>query len=65
MERAIHDLGANVLPITVEYSAVQSVLPAHHGDPLDRLLAAQALVETMALINTDTVFDQYGINQVW
>jgi len=65
MEQAIHDLGASVLPITVEYAAVQSGLPAHHGDPFDRLLAAQAQVETVPLVSTDAVFDQYGINRVW
>jgi len=65
MEQAIHDLGASVLPITVEYVAVQSGLPAHHGDPFDRLLAAQAQVESVPLVSTDAVFDQYGINRVW
>ena len=65
LEQAIHDLGASVLPITVEYAAVQSGLPAHHGDPFDRLLAAQAQVETVPLVSTDAVFDQYGINRVW
>jgi len=65
MEQAIHDLGAAVLPITVEYAAAQSGLPAHHGDPFDRLLAAQAQVENVPLVSTDAVFDQYGINRVW
>jgi PIN domain nuclease of toxin-antitoxin system len=37
----------------------------HHGDPFDRLLAAQAQVENMSLISTDAIFDQYEINLVW
>ena len=65
MEQAIHDLAAAVLPITIEYAAVQSGLPTHHGDPFDRLLAAQAQVENGPLVSTDAVFDQYGIQRVW
>lgn len=65
MNQAIQDLGANVLPITIEYADVQSRLPAHHGDPFDRLLAAQAQVENVPLISTDAIFDQYKINRVW
>ncbi len=65
MDQAIHDLGANVLPITVEYADAQSRLPSHHGDPFDRLLVAQAQVENIQLISIDAVFDQYEINRVW
>jgi PIN domain nuclease of toxin-antitoxin system len=65
IEQAIQDLSANVLPITVEYADAQSRLLAHHGDPFDRLLVAQAQTENVPLISTDTVFDQYDINRVW
>jgi PIN domain nuclease of toxin-antitoxin system len=65
IEQAIHDLGANVLPITVKYADAQSRLPAYHGDPFDRLLVAQAQIENVPLISTDAVFDQYNINRVW
>ena len=65
MNQAIIDLGMMVLPITVEYADVQSNLPKHHGDPFDRLLVAQAQVESMALVSADTGFDPYGINRLW
>src|SRR5688500_9924461 len=45
MTQAITGLGLVVLPITVEYADVQASLPRHHGDPFDRLIVAQALVE--------------------
>ena len=45
MTQAIDDLEITILPITVEYADVQAALPAHHGDPFDRLLVAQASVE--------------------
>ena len=48
MNKAIADLGLTLLPITVEYADVQAGLPKHHGDPFDRLLAAQASREYSA-----------------
>lgn len=34
-------------------------LPFHHGDPLDRLLVAQALLEGMALLTADEALAAY------
>jgi len=65
MNRAIADLGLTVLPITVEYADVQAGLPTHHGDPFDRLLAAQAQVENVSVVSADAVFDQYGVRRIW
>ncbi len=36
MTQAMNDLGAAVLPITIEYADVQAGLAAGHGDPFDR-----------------------------
>ena len=65
MNKAITDLGLTLLPINVEYADVQAGLPRHHGDPFDRLLAAQAVVENVPLISSDLVFDQYGLKRIW
>lgn len=65
MNKVISDLGLTLLPITVEYADVQAGLPRHHGDPFDRLLAAQAQVENVSLVSADAVFDQYGVNRIW
>ncbi len=64
MNKAIDDLGLSLLPITVEYADVQAGLPKHHGDPFDRLLAAQAQVENVSLVSADLVFDQYEVNRI-
>ncbi len=40
-------------------------MPYHHRDPFDRLIAAQALVDGMALVSADGVFDAYGVSRVW
>jgi len=65
MNKAIADLGLTLLPISVEYADVQAGLPRHHGDPFDRLLAAQARVENIPLISSDPVFDRYGLTRIW
>lgn len=65
MERAIADLGATLLPITVEYADVQAALPNHHGDPFDRLVIAQSRVENAPIVSNDAVFDQYGVKRIW
>jgi PIN domain nuclease of toxin-antitoxin system len=40
-------------------------LVAHHRDPFDRLLVAQAMTEALPLVSVDGVFDQYGVNRLW
>ena len=40
-------------------------LPHHHGDPFDRLLVAQALVERVPLISADARLDACGVNRRW
>lgn len=65
LERALSHLGIAVSPITVEFTERQTALPFHHRDPFDRLLVAQCLVENIALVSADGVFDQYGITRVW
>jgi len=65
MDQAIANLGATLLPITVRYADVQAGLPRHHGDPFDRLLVAQAIVEQIPIVSNDPALDPYGINRLW
>lgn len=65
MNQAISDLHVTVLPLTVEYVDVQSNLPKRHGDPFDRLIAAQAIVEQVSIISADANLDAYGITRIW
>lgn len=65
MNQAISDLHVTVLPLTVEYVDVQSNLPKHHGDPFDRLIVAQAIVEQVSIISADVNLDAYGISRIW
>ena len=65
MSQAVADLGASILPITIDFAEAQSTLPWHHRDPFDRLLVAQAIVENIPLVSGDEAFDQYGIQRLW
>lgn len=65
METAIADLHLTVLPITLDHAERQSVLPGHHRDPFDRLLVAQALVESIPIVGSDTQFDANGVTRIW
>jgi PIN domain nuclease of toxin-antitoxin system len=53
------------LPISVEHGRLAGRLPGPHKDPFDRMLAAQALVESMPLVTNDPAFVGFGVNVVW
>ena len=65
MNQAISDLDVTVLPLTVQYVDVQLSLPKHHGDPFDRLIVAQAIIEQVPIISADANLDAYGITRIW
>ena len=65
MDRAIADLGLDVLPITLDHAERQAGLPWLHRDPFDRLIVAQALVEGVPLVSADAKLDTYGITRIW
>lgn len=54
-------------PLAVSHAHALAVfgLPAHHHDPFDRLLIAQAKVEDMTLISADRMFDRYPVQLLW
>ncbi|TIP48288.1 MAG: type II toxin-antitoxin system VapC family toxin, partial [Mesorhizobium sp.] len=36
-------------------------LPSHHGDPFDRLLIAQAQIENLTILTSDSHFARYNV----
>ena len=54
-----------LLGIEFSHIARTGALPFHHRDPFDRLLAAQALSEDLAIASADPIFRHYGIKRVW
>lgn len=57
--------GITLLPIHLTHIGKLETLPFHHRDPFDRMLAAQALAEGLAIVSADEAFDAYGVARVW
>ncbi len=65
IEKAIADLGASLLPTTIEHADALIGLPMHHRDPFDRLLVAQSMIEKLLVVSADAQLDAYGITRLW
>ena len=53
------------LALTHEHAEYAACLDWDHRDPWDRLLAAQARLESCALVSADAVFDGIGVGRRW
>jgi PIN domain nuclease of toxin-antitoxin system len=58
--KAIEPAGFSMLPIEGEHAARVFDLGMHHHDPFDRLLVAQAQLESMTLLTNDAALAAYG-----
>ena len=54
-----------LLPIRYEHILQLEALPAHHGDPFDRLLIAQAIHESLPILTQDEAFARYPVKVIW
>ncbi|HEY6577794.1 MAG TPA: type II toxin-antitoxin system VapC family toxin [Rhizomicrobium sp.] len=56
-------LQANVVKLDVTFAHAENsaALPAHHSDPFDRMLAAQARCEGLVLMTRDKAFELYSV----
>jgi PIN domain nuclease of toxin-antitoxin system len=57
--------GIYYLGIDLPHVAPVATLPFHHHDSFDRLLIAQAMVESMPIVSADTAFDAYPVQRLW
>lgn len=53
------------LTILNPHAFLAGQLPSHHKDPFDRMLIAQAQIESMGVITNDSKFDLYDIEVYW
>lgn len=60
-----HTNAVSVLPITEQHVLTLDSLPTPHKDPFDRMLAAQAVSESMILVSIDPVFHSYPVQVMW
>lgn len=57
---AIDAAGFVELPVRAAHAMGVANLPAHHADPFDRILIAQAIAEPLRLVTADTVLARYS-----
>lgn len=58
--RYFQQSGYRFLPVEMEHAVAVEELPAHHQDPFDHILIAQALIEPMRLLTHDPLVALYS-----
>ena len=61
LPRALDEDEFVVLDITLEHALAVAGLPFHHVDPFDRLLVAQAQLEGLTVVTSDSAFEAYDV----
>jgi PIN domain nuclease of toxin-antitoxin system len=61
----VRDAGYLLLSIDTETSLRAGRFTANHGDPFDRILAAQALALDVPIISKDPKLDLFGVRRIW
>ncbi len=65
LPRQLDDLGRSggfvELPISWAHARVAAELPRLHGDPFDRMLVAQAVLEDLVIVTRDSLIRQYPV----
>lgn len=69
LEAGLEDMaarsGMELLGITLDHIRRVGQLPRHHGDPFDRMLVAQAIVEGLELVSADALIHRYPVAWLW
>ncbi len=58
-------LGLRPLPIEISHALHVSALPSLHDDPFDRLLVAQAQLEKLPILTSDSNVSRYDVEIIW
>ena len=61
----IATFGFTPLAVSVSHAIRAGALPPIHGDPWDRLLTAQAQLESVAMLTKDAMIRQYDVETIW
>ena len=54
-----------LLPVTFAHGELAGSWPQAHGDPFDRMLAAQSQIEDLPLATNDPKLGEFGIRILW
>lgn len=50
-----------LLPVLLRHTQAIDSLPNHHGDPFDRMLVAQAIIDGLTLVTSDRTLRRYPV----
>jgi PIN domain nuclease of toxin-antitoxin system len=53
------------LPVSWKHAVTAGLLETKHKDPFDRVLIAQAQIEDLPIVSTDSRFDDYQVQRIW
>lgn len=53
------------LPLASAEARLAGAMSDGHRDPFDRMLAAQALLNDLTIISSDSAFDAFGVARIW
>jgi PIN domain nuclease of toxin-antitoxin system len=53
------------LPMSIKHAVAAGLLGTKHKDPFDRMLIAQARIESLPIVSTDSRFDEYDVRRLW
>jgi len=62
---AVDEAGYALLPISAETALRAGRFTANHGDPFDRIIAAQALALDIPIISLDAKLDRFSVRRIW
>lgn len=65
LEELLTELEIEILQISFKDAEQYLTLPLHHRDPFDRMLIAQAITHSLAVVSVDTAFDDYSVQRLW
>jgi PIN domain nuclease of toxin-antitoxin system len=57
--------GYHLIPLTAAAALAASLLDWDHRDPFDRMIAAVADQEALAVLSSDAAFDAIGVERLW
>ena len=57
--------GFTTMAIELSHALRAGALPRIHGDPIDRMLVAQAQVEGLPIVTADPIIGRYDVETIW
>ena len=53
------------LEVSVDHALLAGSLPGPHRDPFDRMLIAQAKLQSVPIVTIEAIFADYGVTVLW